>query len=132
MGMRRAIQWIGYTSGLVLAALVGSGLSLAVEYRQAKSSLTADLQGSTWAAQSADFDGRLRRSFPQGTPESHLINALKAEDFHPDWSSSYNEHQAVRREDSFVCSVGAYAIWQVDRESKLTAVRGVYQEEGCS
>lgn len=129
--MRRALRWVVVATGLSLALVMVSAVTLAIEHRRPASALTADLKGADWAAQSADFDGRLRKQFPNGGSEREVISELEREGFKPDWPSVYNEHQAVRREDSIVCGVGVYAMWKVDPVGKINSIRGVYQEEGC-
>jgi hypothetical protein len=94
--------------------------------------LTAGLSG-TWEAVSNEFDRRVRAAFPTGSSEKDMASALQRQGFwREDWDSSIeHEHAAIRREDSFLCNQAARIYWRADGDGKLTAIRGVYREEGC-
>ena len=98
--------------------------------------LTNDLapgHKGTWSEVSAGFDSRLKTQFPIGSSESAMANELRKEGFtRDDWKSSVDdEHEAVRREDNWVCNQAAHVYWRADASGILSAIRGVYREEGC-
>lgn len=94
--------------------------------------LTAGLSGE-WKAISAEFDKRVKASFPVGSSEAQMGTTLQRQGFsRQDWASSVeHEHVAMRREDRFPCNQAAYVHWRADTDGHLTSVRGVYREEGC-
>lgn len=94
--------------------------------------LTAGLSGK-WEDVSNEFDRRVKASFPVGTPVGQMGTELQRQGFsRNDWSSSIEqEHEATRREDNGICNKAADVYWRADGEDRLTAVRGVYREEGC-
>ena len=99
-------------------------------------SLTSKLapgQRGTWEELSAGFDSRLKSLFPIGSPERTMANELRKQEFsRTDWTSSAeDEHEAVRREDNWVCRQAAHVYWKSDTSGVLKAIRGTHQEEGC-
>jgi hypothetical protein len=94
--------------------------------------LTAGLTG-TWDRVTLDFDNRVKAAFPIGTSVKAMGAELQREGFsRADWESlSEQEHEAVRREDNFVCKQAARIHWRASGEGRLTAIRGLYHEEGC-
>jgi hypothetical protein len=94
--------------------------------------LTANLSGA-WDTVSAEFDRRIKSRFPVGSAEAEMGNELRREGFsREDWTSSVSsEHEAVRREDNWVCRQAAHVYWHADADGHVTAIEGRYREEGC-
>jgi hypothetical protein len=78
--------------------------------------LTVGLNGP-WQAVSDEFDRRTKERFPIGTPVEQMGAELDRQGFvRKDWGTSLDEeHQAVRREDNFVCAVAAHVYWRADQ-----------------
>jgi len=117
-----------------LATMVGTTIwNYARNLSKPPAPLTAGLQGKTWAAASAEFDGRVKAKFPLGSFDTDMGAELVHQGFsRQDWNSSPNEeHEAVKREDNMVCNKAAHIHWRVSNEGRLTAIRGEYREEGC-
>lgn len=115
-----------FAAGLIL------GLFLALWWMTVRSPspLTADLP-SNWKAASQLFDRRVRARFPVGTPVWKLANGLEAEGFKPTWFETDGEYDAQRNEGNFVCNIVARVYWRVGKDGAVSAVRGLYREEGC-
>jgi hypothetical protein len=94
------------------------------------SPLTAGLPGS-WAAASATFDARVRARFPTGIPAQKLADDLAAEGFRPTWYEADGQYGAKRDESSFACNIAARIHWRVGKDGNVTAIQGLYREEGC-
>jgi len=94
--------------------------------------LTDGLHGK-WADVSAEVDRRVKTSFPVGSREADMGAELHRQGFaRQDWASSPDhEHEAMRREDGLPCRMAAYVYWRSDGGGRITAVRGLYREEGC-
>ena len=95
------------------------------------SPLTAKLHGE-WKAISAEFDSRVRASFPIGSPEGQMMAELERQGFSPEsvaWAGE-SEHATKRPENDWVCHKSAYVLWRTDTEGRLTSVRGLYLLQG--
>ncbi len=119
---------------LVVGLSVGSTLLwLQLEKLSPRSvPLTVGMTGD-WTTVTKRFDARVRQRFPIGSSESDMGNALSQQGFSQvDWGGATGtEHEAVRREDNFVCRVAARIHWRATADGRLTSVRGSYNEEGC-
>jgi hypothetical protein len=119
---------------LIAAVAVGliAGFVIALWWTtsRATSALTANLDPN-WKTASAQFDSRLRRRFPVGTPIWKLSNELKSQGFKPTWFAANGEYEAMRDEGSFVCNVAARVYWRSADDRTLSTIRGAYREEGC-
>jgi hypothetical protein len=76
---------------------------------------------------------RLCASFAIGSSERFMGAELSRQGFlGEDWdSSTEKEHEALRRENDFVCNRAARIYWRADGEGRPTAIRGLYREEEC-
>jgi hypothetical protein len=124
---------IGISVAISAISVVGTLIFVEVQPKPSVP-LTADLHGE-WAAVSREFNRRVTSHFPVGSLESKMTDELRREGFsRDDWNytnAKGGEAKAIRREDGFPCAQAAYVYWRADGTGRLTAVRGVYQEEGC-
>ena len=95
--------------------------------------LTSGLGGQEWAAISRAFDACIKGAFPIGFSVTSMGMELQHQGFSlRDWNQSVSvEREAIRQEDSFACKQSARVFWRANEEGRLTAIRGVYQEDGC-
>jgi len=95
--------------------------------------LTSGLGSGTWEVVSERFDSRVKRAFPIGSSEDQMIQELRRQGFSltDEGEASGQENEAVRREDNWVCNIGARVYWRADAGGELIAIRGAYREEGC-
>jgi hypothetical protein len=115
-----------FAAGMLIGLVCGLSWSTV----RPQSSLTKGLP-SNWDAASAQFDARLRARFPVGTPVWDLATGLEAEGFQPSWSEVNGEYGAKRDESDLVCRIAARAYWRVGPDGGISAIRGLYREEGC-
>jgi hypothetical protein len=113
-----------------IGIVVGLAMALWWATTRPRSLLTTGLYPD-WKVNAAQFDVRVRARFPVGTPASMLVKQLEAEGFAPTWFEANGEYGAERYEGDFVCNVAARVYWRVGQNAKLTAIRGIYREEGC-
>jgi len=94
--------------------------------------LTSGMTGD-WTTITKRFDTRVQHRFPIGSSEFDMGRVLSEQGFsQADWGGATGtEHEAVRREDSFVCKVAARIRWRASADGRLTSIRGSYGEEGC-
>jgi hypothetical protein len=130
------VRWtlrIGIGAAISAVSILGTLVYVAVQPKPSVP-LTADLHGE-WAAVSREFNRRVTNRFPVGSSETHMTDELQREGFsRDDWSYANvkgGEAKAMRREDGIPCAQAAYVFWRADATGRLTAIRGVYQEEGC-
>lgn len=138
MKMQSALRW---SLRLILIIVVAAFSSFVTAFYMSfrphpQISLTRDLapgKKGTWDEVSAGFDNRLKSRFPIGSTESIMSKELRKEGFtRDDWQSDIDsEHEAVRREDNWVCNQAAHVYWRADTSGLLSAIRGIYRAEGC-
>jgi Flp pilus assembly pilin Flp len=93
--------------------------------------LTTGLSGS-WSSVNSEFNRRVTTAFPPGSFEADMGRELMRQGFsRMDWASTETEHEAVRREDNWVCRQAAHIYWRGDVSGRISAVRGEYSEAGC-
>ncbi len=114
---------------LVAAISVVSTLIYIAATPTPQSSLTANLSGD-WDTVSAEFDRRVKSRFPIGSTEAEMGGELRKERFsRDDWTSSASaEHEAIKREDNWVCRQAAHIYWRVGADGHITAIKGQYRE----
>lgn len=130
--MSKITRW-ALCAAAIMVSVVGTAIWCSVRSESKPPvPLTAGLRG-TWAAASAELDGRVKAKFPLGSSDTDMGAELVHQGFsRQDWNSSPNEeHEAVRHEDNIVCRKAARIHWRVNNEGRLTAIRGEYREEGC-
>lgn len=127
-------RWmVRLTACLVVATVSSCGTWLRMaSLSQPPSPLLADMSGD-WAAVSAEFDRRVKASFPIGVSDVQMGATLQEQGFsRRDWASSAEqEHVALRRKDTFGCKVAVHVRWRADANGRLTSVGGDYVEEVC-
>lgn len=125
---------IGPVGKLLAIFLAGTVVGLVVAFCwttwRPRSPLTTDLPPE-WKEASALFDKRLRARYPPGTPIWKFTNELEAQGFKPTWFEPGGEYGAKRGEGSVMCNVVARVFWQIGKNDTVSAIRGVYREEGC-
>jgi hypothetical protein len=134
--MSRMTVWLlclGASIGIAAISVVGTRVwVISAQYTKPKVPLTAGLEGG-WAAMSNEFDRRVKNSFPVGSLEKLMAAELQRQGFsREDWhSSTEQESEAARREDTWMCIQAARIYWRADSEGRLTTIRALYREEGC-
>lgn len=129
-------RWILRLSMIAVVAAVSSLVTMVsialAPPRRVPAALTAHLGGS-WDAVDATFRDRVGARFPIGSSETDMTTELRREGFsREDWgSSTEEEHVAMRREDNAICHIAAYVRWRADAERHITAIHGIYRNEGC-
>ena len=93
--------------------------------------LAEGLGGLGWKQASTEFDARVRRRFPIGTPLGDMTEVLQGEGFVPTASELPGWGERVLRRDGPVCRVSARVLWQADAAARLTRIQGLYREDGC-
>jgi len=130
------VRWtlrIGIGAAISSISILGTLAYVAVQPKPSVP-LTTDLHGE-WATVSREFNRRVTSRFPVGSSEHKMTDELRREGFsRDDWNyanAKGDEAKAMRRKDGFPCAQAAYVYWRADGMGRLTAVKGVYQEEGC-
>jgi hypothetical protein len=113
-----------------IGLIAGLGIASWWTTVRSPSSLTAGLPPK-WKAASSLFDARVRARFTSGTPSWTFINGLRKEGFEPTWFEVDGQYGAKRIEGSFPCKIVARVYWRVGKDNTVSAVRGLYREEGC-
>jgi hypothetical protein len=115
----------------LLGAIIATAAVSACGTQDTRPPLTAGLSGK-WAAISEEFDRRVIARFPVGSSEREMVAELQHQGCVQEASNpaTAQEHEAVRREDNWVCRQAARIYWRAD-DDRLTAIRGRYREEGC-
>ena len=76
---------------------------------------------------SAEFDRRVKASFPVGSLVADMGQVLNAQGFWHDWScSTETEHFAGRDENTWMSKQGAYIQWRADKDGRILEIKGSY------
>jgi hypothetical protein len=113
-------------------SILGTVVWIALRPQYEEVPLTKGLRGD-WSGISTELERRARLKFPIGSSVLSMGEELRREGFsRQDWNTSVDdEHVARRQENDVVCNKAAYIFWRADDKGRVTAIRGLYREEGC-
>ncbi|MBT9472778.1 MAG: hypothetical protein V4514_21020 [Pseudomonadota bacterium] len=115
---------------LLLAAILGGALAIFLTEQSRTPELLRGLDRENSKAD-REFSQRITRTFPAGSSEDELIEALSTQGFALKRQRSTPEQEAVFNFSNLACVANARVWWRTDASGRLTAIRSRYGEEGC-
>jgi hypothetical protein len=118
-----------FETAFALAGVLASAATLAWGGVDGPSSLTAGLPREFRTA-SETFNAKVQKRFPPGATETSVIAELSRQGFKAGEGRG-NEKEMFRRRFSLICNLAFRVYWTADAAGRVSAIRGVYREEGC-